>query len=154
MPIAYFIIFGGILSSFIKQIDAIDDSKTWHFLATRWFSVLVLAAIIFILIIKKQISELSIAGALLFLGVILFNVLLIVLKFDDSKETSYKPGDSKHFYRFEFNQELLSSLSTAFVAYGFQSAFFPIYNALEKKNYWQGMKFATYGMGFSFFIYV
>lgn len=154
MPIAYFIIFGGILSSFIKEIDAIHNSNTWSFLGQQWVSVLILGALIFGLIIKKQISELSIAGALLFVGVILFNILLIILKFDDKDEVTYNDGDSRYFFRFRINQQFLSSLSTAFVAYGFQSGFFPIYNALENRNYKNGMKFAILGMGFAFVIYM
>lgn len=65
MPIAYFIIFGGILSSFIREIPYVAH-KEGFFLGTQWFSVLILAVIIFPLMIKKEISELSIAGALLF----------------------------------------------------------------------------------------
>ena len=153
LPIAYFIIFAGILSSFLREIPGVEHGG-WSFIGTQWFSVLILGAIIFPLVIKKQISELSIAGALLFVGVILFNMLLWVLKIDAKDKIDYKEGDSRFFYRFEFNQQLLSSLSTAFVAYGFQSGFFPIYNALESKNYIRGMKFSILAMGFSFLIYV
>lgn len=145
MPIAYFIIFAGISSSFLQEIPGVKDSG-WHFIGTQWFSVLILAALTFPLIIKKQISELSIAGALLFFGVIIFNILLIVLKFDKNAEITYHAGDDKEFYRFEFNQAFLSSLSTVFVAYGFQSGFFPVYNAIEGKNYKKGMQFGTIAM--------
>ena len=153
LPIAYFIIFAGILSSFLREIPGVEGTG-WSFIGTQWFSVLVLAVITFPLVIKKQISELSIAGALLFTGVILFNLLLIVLKFDKGAKITYQDGDSDYFYRFEFNQQFLSSLSTVFVMYGFQSGFFPIYNALENRNYKSGMSFASLAMGFSFIIYV
>jgi len=153
LPIAYFIIFSTILSSFLIDIDGVEDSG-WKFIGDQWFSVIVLALIIFFLIIKKQISELSLIGALLFVGVILFNVLLFVMKIADNDKISYQDGDSYFFFRFRFNRELISSLSTAFVAYGFQSAFFPIYNSLENKSYKQGMKFSFLGMGFCLIIYI
>lgn len=153
MPIAYFIIFGGILSSFLKDIPGVAGSG-WSFVGQQWFSVLILAVLIFGLIIQKQISELSIAGVLLFAGVILFNILLWIIRIDAKGDITYKDGDDSHFYRFAVDQALLYSLSTAFVAYGFQSAFFPIYNAIENKNYKKGMQFAIFGMGFCFTIYV
>jgi len=153
LPLAYFIIFAGILSSFFNEIPGLPNSK-WRFVGSQWFSVLILGAILFPLIIKKRIGELSIAGALLFGGVIIFNILLIVVIIDPNVNTDYKSEDQSRFYRFEFNQAFLSSLSTAFVAYGFQTGFFPIYNALEHKSYRNGMKFSTYAMGFSFLIYV
>ena len=153
LPIAYFIIFGGILSSFLQEIPALRNNSL-NFITTQWFSVIVLAVLIFPLIIKKRIGELSIAGALLFAGVIIFNVLLIVVKVDPNVETDYKPEDQSEFYRFQVDIEFLSSLSTAFVAYGFQSGFFPIYNALEHKTPKNGMKFSTLAMGFSLVIYI
>lgn len=107
----------------------------------------------FPLIIKKQISELSIASALLFFGVIIFNILLIILKFDKGAEITYNKGDDQHFYQFRFDQAFLSSLSIAFIAFGFQSSFFPVYNLLEDKSYKRGITFASLAMGFSFVIY-
>lgn len=146
-------IFAGISSSFFEHIPGIDNSG-WHFIAKKWFSVLLLGAFTFPLIIKKQISELSIASALLFSGVILFNLLLIVMKIDKSNKLPYTPSDSKKFYEFKFDQAWLSSLSTVFVAYGFQSGFFPIHNVLKEKTYKNGMKFASYAMVFSYLIYI
>ena len=58
------------------------------------------------------------------------------------------------FYKFNFNQSFLSSLSTALVAYGFQSAFFPIYNSLKVKSYYNGMLFTFLGVTFCFLIYM
>ena len=112
--------------------------------------MLILAVIIFPLIIKKRIGELSIASALLFIGVIIFNILLIVMLLDTNVDTSFETKDQHKFYQFHFNIPFVSSLSTAFVAFGFQSGFFPIYNALENKSYKNGIKFTTYAVGFAF----
>jgi len=151
-PIAYFIIFSGILSSFLQEIPSLNNSG-WSFLTQEWFSVLVLAVLIFPLIIKKSIGELSIASVLLFGGVIAFNILLFVVKLDNNVETSYVPEDQSRLYRFRLDLSFVSSLSTAFVAFAFQSGYFPIYNALEVKNYKTGMRFCTYAILFCLLIY-
>ena len=48
----------------------------------------------------------------------------------------------------------MSSLSNSFAAYGFQSAFYSIYNSLEKRTYKNGMMFTIFGMAFWFIIYI
>ena len=154
LPIAYYIIFAGLLSSFLRMLPFVQENSFWTFLGTQWFSVLVLAVLIFPLIIKKQINELKIAGMLLFSGVILFIVLMFVLRILSGDILPYNREEEPLFYRFHFNQAFLSSLSTALVAYGFQSAFFPIYNSLKNKNYYRGMKFTFLGITFCFIIYM
>lgn len=109
---------------------------------------MILAVIIFPLIIKKKIQELKLAGALLFLGVIAFMILMFVLKIDNSEDLPYHNSQEKEFYDFEFDKNFLSSLSTALVAFGFQSAFFPVYNSLRVKSYGQGIKFTVLGISF------
>ena len=153
LPIAYFIIFAGLLRSLIREIDYVEEHPG-HFLGTQWFSVLVLAVLVFPLIIKKKIEELKIAGILLFFSVISFIGLMFTLKIASGDHLSYHQGDSKEFFTFDFDKPFLSSLSTALVAYAFQSAFFPIYNSLEHKSYRNGMKFTLLGVGFCFVIYM
>lgn len=130
------------------------DNHPDFFIVQQWFSVLVLAFAIFPLIIKKKIQELKIAGIMLFTGVSMFIILMFILKIFDGDKMSYQKGDSEKFYGFKFGKEFLSSLSTAFVAYGFQSAFFPIYNSLQVKSRKNAMGFTIYGIGFCFIIYM
>ena len=85
---------------------------------------------------------------MLFVGIILFIILLFVLKIVSGDHLSYNPGDDKEFYKLRFDKELLASLSTAMVAYGFQPGFFPIYNSLQKQTFNNGMKFSILGMSF------
>lgn len=147
LPIAYFIIFANLLRSLLNEIHYVrDDSQ--NFLGSQWFSVLILAALVFPLIIKKRIQELKIAGMLLFAGVSLFIILMFILRVANASDLDDIPGASGEFYHLHFDKAFVSSLSTAFVAYGFQSAFFPIYNSLEKKSYYNGMKFTFLGIGF------
>ncbi|CAI2363499.1 unnamed protein product [Moneuplotes crassus] len=152
-PYCVFYHFCGNTQLFLQRNTWVIKSK-WRFIGSQWFSVLILGVILFPLIIKKRIGELSIAAALLFGGVIIFNILLVVIMIDPNVNTDYKSEDQSRLYRFEFNQTFLSSLSTAFVAYGFQAGFFPIYNALEQKGYRNGMRFSMYAMIFCFLIYV
>lgn len=151
---SYFIIFANLLRSFFLEINWVKEHAA-DTIAGQWFSVLILAVLIFPLIIKKKIAELKLAGMLLFTTVILFIILMFVLKFFNSGSIHNEaPITQKAFYRFSLDKAFFSSLSTAFVAYGFQSAFFPIYNSLKKKEYREGMKFTLYGMSFCFIIYV
>jgi amino acid permease len=153
LPIAYYIIFANLLRSFFNEIKWVDQNASGS-IGAQWFSVLILGVIIFPLIIKKKIEELKVAGILLFTGVILFIILMFILRLLDSDQLSTIPASYDVFYEFNFDKAFLSSLSTAFVAYGFQSAFFPIYNSLEKKSYYHGMKFTFLGIGFCFVIYM
>lgn len=142
------------MSSLIRMIPFVQNDSGFSFLGSQWFSVLVLAVLIFPLIIKKKIQELKIAGMLLFSGVVLFIILMFVLRILNGDSLPYHREESAAFYRFTFDKAFLSSLSTALVAYGFQSAFFPIYNSLEKKSYYNGMKFTFIGITFCFVIYM
>mmetsp|Transcript_31367 Transcript_31367/g.27713 ORF Transcript_31367/g.27713 Transcript_31367/m.27713 type:complete len:131 (+) Transcript_31367:383-775(+) len=129
------------------EIDWVKDNAE-STIGSQWMNVLILAIIVFPLIIKKKIQELKIAGASLFMGVICFIFLLILLRILNQSSIGYGPIATSDFYHFTFDKAFLSSLSTAFVAYGFQSAFFPIYNNLQEKGYKQGMRFSILGIGF------
>ena len=153
LPIAYFIIFANLCKSFLNEIDFVKNHGK-DTIGSQWFSVLILAVLVFPLIIKKKIQELKIAGILLFSGVVLFIILMFILRMLNDSDLNRPPITTSTFYHFNLDKTFLSSLSTAFVAYGFQSAFFPIYNSLENKNYRNGMKFTILGMGFCFIIYM
>lgn len=147
LPIAYFIIFANLARSFFNEIDWVYENASTT-IGSQWLSVLILAVLIFPLIIKKKIQELKVAGMLLFSGVLMFIILMVVLRTFNRRDIGLGPISTSSFYHFRVDKEFLSSLSTAFVAFGFQSAFFPIYNSLEKKSYKQGMKFTVLGIGF------
>lgn len=154
LPIAYYIIFANLSRSLLVEIPYVRNHSQ-NFIGSQWFSVLILAVLVFPLIIKKKIQELKVAGILLFSGVIVFILLMFILRiFNASDIEDVPPISESVFYKFHFDKAFLSSLSTAFVAYGFQSAFFPIYNSLEKKSYANGMKFTFIGIGFCFVIYM
>ena len=153
LPISYFIIFANLLRSFLNEINWVDNNARSS-IGSQWLSGLILAVIIFPLIIKKKIQELKIASILLFTSVLLFIVLMLCLRIFNYNDVGLGPIGESHFYHFSFDKAFISSLSTAFVAYGFQSAFFPIYNSLEKRTYTNGMTFTFMGVGFCFIIYM
>mmetsp|Transcript_20288 Transcript_20288/g.22660 ORF Transcript_20288/g.22660 Transcript_20288/m.22660 type:complete len:175 (-) Transcript_20288:566-1090(-) len=147
LPISYFIIFANLLRSFFNEIQWVDHNAK-STIGSQWFSVLILAALIFPLIIKRKIQELKVAGLLLFISVILFIVLMFILRVFNYSEVGAGPIGQGNFYHFKLDKAFFSSLSTAFVAYGFQSAFFPVYNSLKKQGYNEGIKFTFLGMLF------
>ena len=151
LPIAYFIIFSDLLSSFLQEINWVNDHSQ-NFIGSRWFSVLILAVLVFPLVIKKRITELKVAGVLLFTGVSLFIILMFVMRIFSSSALDIDNKNFDGLYRLIVDKQFLSSLSNAFVAYGFQSAFYPIYNSLENRTYKNGMKFTIFGMVFWFII--
>ena len=153
LPIAYFIIFSDLLSSFLLEISWVNE-HSGDFIGSRWFSVLILAVLVFPLVIKKRITELKVAGVLLFTGVSLFIILMFVLRIFSADSLNLDQKNFDGFYKLVFDKKLFASLSNAFVAYGFQSAFYPVYNSLEKRTYQNGMKFTVLGMGFSCLIYI
>ena len=151
-PIVYFMIFANLSKSFLNEIHWVRDHSS-DIIRSQWLSVLILAVIIFPLIIKKKIEELKIAGFLLFTGVTMFIILISILKVFNGESLEKVDTSFHELYSFRADKAFLSSLSTAFVAYGFQSAFFPIYNSLENKSYSRGLVFTILGMGFCFIIY-
>lgn len=151
-PVAYFIIFAGLLKSFFNEIKWVNEHSQ-NVIGSQWLSVLILAVILLPMIIKRKIEELKIAGVILFVGVSMFIFLLFILKVVDGSKLGDVSTDFDELWLTNFDMNFISSLSTAFVAYGFQSAFFPIFNSLKKDPrdsvmYMKGMKFTFFGMGF------
>ncbi|CAI2365066.1 unnamed protein product [Moneuplotes crassus] len=154
LPIAYLIIFQKLLCSLLCEIEWVktDGNDT---IGGRWFSMLVASIIMFPLILRKKIISLKVSGILLFSSVILFIILMFVsvMYGREIKEKDIEI-DPKELYKFTLGKEFWSSLSTPFVAYEFQTSFFPIFNSLREKNYQQGIKFVSYGMGFCLIVYI
>ena len=67
----YFIIFGDIMGSLVSQIIGLDG-----FFAERTLYVLLLAAGLFPLIIKQELTELKFTSVVLFIGVFIFILTL------------------------------------------------------------------------------
>ena len=77
LTIIYFIIFGDITSSLIRENF---DNKN-SFLCKRPLYVLAIALLVLPLILKREVAHLKIASYILFLGIILFIVMFIIQLF-------------------------------------------------------------------------
>lgn len=73
--IAYFFLFGGLVSSMIKLTDINDES----FIASNQFSVLLLAVLLLPIIFQKEIHELKIVAWFLFAFLLAFLIIMLVL---------------------------------------------------------------------------
>ena len=123
-------------------------------MGTKWFSIVVLSVAIFLLALKKKISELKLSSILLFISVIVFCILMPKLLISAGDVLPYEPGDEKEYYEITSWKTFTMSLSIPVVAYGFQIGFFPIYNALEVKTYHQGMKTVIIAMTIIYAIFM
>lgn len=76
--IAYFFLFGGLVSSLILSSPNITPE---NFLARQEFSVLILAVLLLPIIFKKEVHELKFVAWLLFVFLVAFLLILIFLAF-------------------------------------------------------------------------
>ncbi len=69
---------------------------------------------------------------------------------DDYRSTAHK---AKWWTPQVTSNDFWASTSTAFLAYGFQAAFCPVYTSLKEENHSNGIKFIIGGMGFCWLVY-
>jgi amino acid permease len=146
MPIVYFMIIGDIGNGLLGKIHKIKE--TWW--SGKQFPILVVAILLFYFAIKKEIQELKSAGFVLLSGVILFIIAMIVLLIMKGTENFSFGEISKP----KFNVEMLANVPTIFLAYGFQSAFFPAYSSLKNKTDANGMKATVASFSFCAIVYI
>ena len=146
MPIVYFMIVGDIGHGLLQKIDKING--TWW--ADKQFPILVVAVILFIFAIKKEIQELKSAGFILLAGVMLFVLAMTILLIKDGTG-EFDFGDLS---KPNFDIEMLANVPTIFLAYGFQSAFFPAYQSLKVKTDANGLKATVASFSFCTTVYV
>ncbi|CAI2365580.1 unnamed protein product [Moneuplotes crassus] len=152
VPLAYFIICSNILRNFISKSSWIEENAK-NTIGSQWFTALLLTIFIFPWILKRNFSELKIPGILFFISLICFILLFFTIwLFDPAGLGGKNKAAEWDPFSFTFNKEFFDTLTTAYVAYGFHSGFFPVFNNLKEKNYNQGMKMITLSMTFCLFI--
>lgn len=139
-------IIGDIGHGLLQKIDKING--TWW--AGKQFPILVVAVVLFIFAIKKEIQELKSAGFVLLSGVILFVIAMTILLIKDGTGDFNFSDLSKP----KFTVDTLANVPTIFLAYGFQSAFFPAYSSLKEKTDANGMKATIASFSFCAIIYI
>lgn len=146
MPIVYFMIVGSIGHGLLDKISGLHN--TWW--SNKQFSILLVGVLLFYFAVKKEIQELKAAGFALLLGVILFIIAMTVLVAVEGTSNFNFAEISKP----KFNLEMLANVPTVFLAYGFQSAFFPAYQSLKDKTDAKGMKATVASFSFCVVVYI
>ncbi|CAI2364340.1 unnamed protein product [Moneuplotes crassus] len=155
LPVAYLIIMGQSLNSMLIIVSWVKHSCKGT-LDKQWFSVVAMALVLSPWVLKKKFEDLKIIGVLMFSTVILFTGFFfsLCMFFRSSWLDHYEEDEWNKFFKPSFDLKFYASLSTPLVAYGFQSAFFPVYNNLKEKNYSQGIITTILAMSFCFLIYM
>ena len=146
MPIVYFMIVGDIGEGLLSKINKIDGT----FWAGKQFPILVVAVLLFIFAIKKEIQELKGAGFVLLVGVLFFIIAMVVLLIMEGTDNFSFSEISKP----KFDLNMMANIPTLFISYGFQSAFFPVFQALKKKTDGNGIKATASSFSFCVTVYV
>jgi len=147
MPIVYFMIIGDIGQGLLGKISG-TDGTVW---GSKQFPILVVALLLFYFAIKKEIQELKSAGFVLLSGVILFIIAMIILVLTKGTSDSY---NFTVISKPKFSIKMVANIPTIFLAYGFQSAFFPAYSSLKNKTDANGMKATIASFTFCAVVYV
>lgn len=146
MPIVYFMIVGDIGKGLLSKIDKLHDT----ILVDKQFSILVVAALLFYFAIKKEIQELKGAGFVLLAGVIMFVFFMVILLIKDGTGEF----DFADLSKPKFDFDMLANVPTIFLAYGFQSAFFPAYQSIKDKTDKKGMQATVASFTFCVIVYI
>jgi len=121
LPIAYLIIFADIFRSLVKDFDGADQDDDSSFWYGRIPYVILVAAAILPLVLKKHLAELKIASILLFSGAALFAFFVTLDYMIHPGENYVEPEKGTSYYWIpHFNDiHFIGSIGTAFVAYSF-----------------------------------
>ena len=129
MPIIYFILTGTWCSNIMTKIGGVPEELQKNY---PW--VLIASALLFYFILKKDISSLKPISFFLFLGVLLF---IVLLTFHMIKKQDDWNGDNKHSGYYSPTNEKKSKLrliywaETILVGLTFTTVFFPVLNNLK-----------------------
>jgi amino acid permease len=136
--IIYFIVFGDICKSLVSTF-VYDGNKDNLLSSGRFVYVLTLAAILLILIVRKQIKELKIASIFLFLGVMAFLVIFIYQLMVEGLKFNHD-HNSNGYFNHKFDLNFVKSCSILLIAFGFQINLFPILRSLKTQTNQEAMK--------------
>ena len=122
----YLIVFGDISASLAQSVV---ESGTENIITGRTFYVLIIAAAMTPLCLKKMIREMKIVSILLFLAIGLFISLFIIqLVLLGSKENHDETYGQ--YYKIELDMKLITGLNIIVLAYAYHVNLFPTYNSL------------------------
>lgn len=123
--IAYFNIFGNIMTSIVKDLGISKDS----IFSEATLYILLLAILNMPPIFKRTVKELKIISYLLFLSVIIFVVAIMIELAVEG--TSHNSDQSfAKYYEINFSRETITAVSIFLWAYSFQLIFFSTYRSI------------------------
>ena len=108
----------------------IDPANPPSFIEEQWFIVVVAAVLLLPLIVKKDISELKIASLILFVGILMFIVMLfirMIIAILEHSEDNYRIPSATSDYYFPNESNILvlaSKFPVIHTGFAFQTAFF------------------------------
>lgn len=148
MPIAYFMIFGHICSPLLVDIG-IKDGSFW---SSHAFCCIVLGVLLYYSVIQKSISEMKIAGIILFAGIIMFGLILFIKLVSGKNKAVLK---EQNMWKPDFGDYTMwANLPTIFLSYAFQTTYFPVYASLKVKTDKNGYIASLIAIGSVFLIYI
>jgi amino acid permease len=147
----YFIIFGDITASLVKQLVFPYDENVF---TTRTIYVLTLGFLMIPFIIQKKLAELKCVSILLFTAIFTFIGLFIVQLF---RLGNIENHDEQYgqYYEIKFDLKLVTAMNITTTAYAYQVSLFPTYNSLgENRSNKNALKTVIIGLSMTFTIYV
>lgn len=153
MPMVYFILTGTIASELLGKIDGIP-----HILTQRWIYVVITGVLLLFFALKKDITDLKPIAFFLFIGVLLFVVLLAVHMIFEQKKTWNNDTHPHKEYFIPFNEDknklrLIYMVMTILVSVSFQTVFFPVLNNLKDNSKTHMMKTSVSALSTAAIIY-
>ena len=145
LTIIYFMIIGSIGNGLFKYFFSYDFTNLYG------AQITIIASGIFLLYfsIKKEIQELYVAGFLLLAGVVIFMITMTLLLLIDG----VGDFDYEEISRPKFDVEMFANIPTVFLAYGFQTSFFPAFQSLNERSNKNGMIVSIFSLGFCGLVY-
>lgn len=151
----YFIVFSDTFRQLIANVWNEGDIEGGPFWTQRWLYVLVLAALMMPIILKKELAELEWCSWVLFASIGLFIVLnLWELTFDNQFDEAGLGIHTDIWLPNHGFGRTLNAVSVTMVAYSYQCNLFPIYTSLKEKTNEQYMKTNNWGLILTAFIYL
>ena len=113
----YFITFGDTMGQLVASfVDGAELGSEWY--TSRFFYVLILASLLIVVILKKELAELEWISLVLFVSLGLFILMDFVQLVFDSRFTGAK--NQKDFWVPTKELETISALSVTMIAYSYQ----------------------------------
>lgn len=146
----YFIVFGDICSTLMSDVIYGGKNGFW---SSRVIYILMLAAALFPLIIRKELKELKIASLILFLGVASF---IFIFLFQILFEGNFDNLDESYSEYLVMKNDIkdIKGIAIIIVAFSFQQNVFPMYNSLKEQSNENALRASRKALGIIFVVYV